>query len=404
MVGERTERAASRLGVWVSETCTTVLGRVVCLVIVGGGAIGCGGAGDGDPLPPPPFPIRVPEGFAAEIFVEGLELPTSLTFPPDGSNRLFVNELQTGRIRVVVDGTLLPDPFAEVETNTTGNFPVQGENGLLGIAFDPDYTVNRHVYVTHAVRTDSGTFGRVVRLTDVDGRGEDPTVLLDGIPAAVGHQIESLTPGPDGMLYVSVGDAFVEERVQDPASSLGKILRVARDGTIPGDNPFPGSYTYALGFRNAFDLAFAPDGRLWATDNGPERDDELNEIVAGGNFGWPDRLGATAEPEFVSPRHVWSRIVAPAGMLFYRGTQFPSRYRDKLFLVLFGFTFTQGPSELSKRIQAVDVTTDPPQFEDFAVYDFLGLGNPLDIAEGPGGSLYLSDIFQGRIFRIWYTG
>ncbi len=368
------------------------------------GVAGCAANDEIPTLPSPPPPIALPDGFSAVVYVSGLDLPTSMAVAPDGSGRLFVNELQTGRVRIVQSGVLLAEPFVEVETNAIGGFPVSGENGLLGIAFDPEYSVNRYVYVTYATRVADSTVGTVLRFTDVNNRGEDRTVLLDGIPGAPGHQIESLTFGPDGKLYVSTGDAFMEAEVQDTDTFLGKILRMNPDGSIPADNPFPSSYTYAYGFRNCFDLVFDAAGDLLSSDNGPDGKDELNRIVAGGNYGWPLRLGETSEPEFVAPLHVWPQIVAPGGMTIYDGTQFPERFRGKLFLVLFGFTFTDGPSDRAKRVQLVDLETTPPSFEDFAVYEFPGIGNPLDIVQGPDGSLFLSDIFQGRIFRISYTG
>ena len=353
--------------------------------------------------PPQRLPIRLPTGFAAEVYAEGLDLPTSVAFPPDGSNRLFVNELQAGRVRIIQNGVLLDAPFATVPTNTTGTFPFNGENGLLGIAFDPDYGVNHYVYVTYATRTDSGTFGTVARFTDVDNRGQQFTVLLDGVPSAPGHQIESLAFGPDGALYVSTGDAYMEGDVQSTDSYVGKILRLNPDGGVPADNPFPGSYTYAYGFRNCFDLVFDSAGALFSTDNGPDRDDELNRIVAGGNYGWPAQLGATTDSALVAPFHVWQRIVAPSGMAFYTGTQFPAAFRGKLFVVLFGDTYSQGPSDLAKRVQVIDLATTPPSFAEFATYEFEGLGNPVDVTQGPDGSLFVSDIFQGRIYRISYT-
>jgi glucose/arabinose dehydrogenase len=315
-------------------------------------------------LPSPPLRITVPDGFTAETFASGLDLPTSIAFPPDGSNRLFVNELQTGRVRIVQDGVLLDEAFAQGETNTTGGFPVSGENGLLGIAFDQQFSVNRYVYVTYATRTDMGTFGTVARFTDVNNRGEDFTVLLGGVPSAPGHQIESLAFGPDGKLYLSTGDAFLVDEVQDTDTFVGKILRMDPDGSLPGDNPFPNSYTYAYGFRNCFDLVFDNEGELFSADNGPETSDEFNQIVAGGNYGWPIRLGETSASEFVAPLRVWPQIVSPAGMTFYQGTQFPSAFRGKLFLVLFGDTFSDGPSDRAKRVQVVDLDASPLLFED----------------------------------------
>ena len=367
----------------------------------------CDSADDPAETPPPaPFsPFTLPDGFAAEVFVEGLNLPTSIAFAPDGTDRLFINELQTGRIRIVESGVLRDEPFATLETNVSGGFPVAGENGLLGLAFDDQYATNGYVYVTYAVRSSDGNLGAIARFTDVNNRGEAFTILRDSIPAAPGHQIQSIASGPDGKVYVSIGDAYQDDEAQNIDSPLGKILRMNPDGSIPDDNPFPGSYTYAYGLRNSFDLAFNTAGDLFSADNGPEHNDEFNQIVAGGNYGWPRRLGEHPPAAgLIPPLHTWPQIVSPDGMLFYRGTQFPAAYRGKLFLVLFGPTFTQGPNPIGKRVQVVDVNTTPPTFEDFAVYTFTGTGNPLDIAEGPDGSLYLTDIFQGRIFRIWFGG
>ena len=350
------------------------------------------------------LPISVPQGFSADIFIDGLDLPTSLAFAPDGSGRLFVNELQTGRIRVFNGDTEQSAPFAEILTNVEGGFPVSGENGLIGLAFDPNYTQNRLVYVSYAVRSSGETFGAVARYRDVDGRGEDFTVLLDSVRAAPGHQIESLAFGPNGKLYVSTGDAFRPDEAADTSSVLGKVLRLNPDGSIPTDNPFPGSYAFALGLRNSFDLAFDDAGNLFAADNGPDHDDELNRIVRGANYGWPAFLGMVGQPGMTDPLFTWPQIVSPDGMAFYRGTQFPDAFRGKLFLVLFGDTFSSGPSPLAKRIQTVDLSASPPVFEDFAVYGFPGTGNPLDVAVGPDGSLYFTDIFQGRVYRIQYQG
>ncbi|GIV61722.1 MAG: oxidoreductase [Rhodothermaceae bacterium] len=353
----------------------------------------------------PTYPISVPPGFRVEVVAEGLHLPTSLAFAPDGSGRLFVNELQTGHIRVIRDDVLLPEPFAEIATNVSGGFPVAGENGLIGLAFDPAFEDNGYVYVTYAVREADGTNrGAVARFRDDGGRGTDFTVLLDGIPAAPGHQIQSLAFGPDGKLYVSVGDAYLQEAAQDTSALTGKILRLNPDGSIPPDNPFPGQAAYAIGLRNSFDLAFDAAGNLFSADNGPSFHDELNRIEAGGNYGWPFALGPAGDPRFIDPLHTWTEIVSPNGLTFYRGTAFPPAYRGRLFVVLFGDTFSEGPSPRAKRLVAIDVTANPPVIEDFAVYAFPGQGNPLDVVEGPDGHVYFTDIFQGRVYRIRYTG
>jgi len=348
--------------------------------------------------------ISVPDGFVVELYEDNLNLPTSIAFPPDGSDRLFVNELQSGQVKIIEDGELLPDPFIDITTNVDGGFPVDGENGLLGITFDPDYPSNPYVYVTYAVRTDTGTFGAVARITDDNNTGTDFTVLLDGLPSAQGHQVESLRFGPDDKLYVSVGDAYNEAMAQDTTAFHGKILRMNRDGSIPADNPFPGSYTYALGFRNCFDFVFRDNGELLTTENGPSHNDEFNVVLPGNNYGWPDALGESNNPDFTDPIYIWQQVVSPTGMLYYNGNQFPEQYRGKLFLVLFGDTYSSGPSDIAKRIQVATITgtglNTQISFEDFAVYEFGDIGNPVDIAVGPDGNMFLTDIFRGTIYRI----
>lgn len=376
-------------------------------VLLYGGCEGASEPGLSDLTPIRPA-VSTADGFEVDVFAADLDLPTSIAFPPDGSDRLFVNELQSGKIVVFEGGVRRSEPFVQVHTNVSGGFPVAGENGLLGIAFDSDYETNRFVYVTYVYRTGEQLLGRVVRYTDSGNRGTDRTVLLDGIPSAPGHQIQSLAFGPDDRLYVSVGDAYLDDRAQDSTDVLGKILRLNRDGSIPDDNPFPGSPVYALGFRNCFDLVFMPNGDLITTCNGPEWNDEMEVVEKGANYGWPHFTGRGETTGYVDPIHVWSDVVSPTGMLVYRGSQFPERYRGKLLQVLFGSTHSQGPSSVAKRVQVIDLSDSGPDavatFEDLLVYEFEDRGNPLDIAEGPDGSVYVSDIFKGRIYRIRFTG
>jgi glucose/arabinose dehydrogenase len=358
---------------------------------------------------PTDIAISVPGGFVVDVFAEGIDLPTSIEFPPDGSDRLFVNELQTGKIWIYENGERLSGPFVDLALNIEGGFPVAGENGLLGLEFDPDYETNGYVYVTYAARNGDSEIATVARFTDVNNRGEDFTELLTDLPSDKGHQIQNLRFGPDGMLYVSVGDAYEEHKVQDMNEYHGKILRMTPEGEIPADNPFgDDSYIYALGFRNAYDMQFRENGDLLATDNGPSGMDRFLVIEAGGNYGWPDEEGFNENPDFTNPIHVWVNTTAPTGMHIYRGDQFPSEYHGQLFQVLFGFTASTTPNENGKRVQVVDISGEGQDievtFEDFAVWEFNDgfPNNPVDITEGPDGSLYVTDIFQGKIFRISY--
>lgn len=371
--------------------------------------VGCDGGGSPQepPSPPPPDPPPFEltnDNFEGETLLEDLDFPSSIAFPPDGSNRLFINELQTGRVLIAEDGELLEEPFVDVETNVQGSFPVAGENGLTGLTFDPDYENNGYVYLTFVQRTETDTLGAVARVTDVDNRGENVTILLDSIPSATSHQVQSPRFGPDEKLYVPVGDAFMPESAQDTTALTGKILRMNRDGSIPEDNPFPNAYTWSLGHRNCFDLAFNAEGELFTACNGPARNDELNKIQKGGNYGWPIATGMTSGDRFIDPVHVWPNVVSPTGMLFYQHTQFPAPFQDRLFLVYFGRTQSEGPSDRSKRVQVGSNLGTDPTFQDFLIYTTQGTGNPLDITVGPNGSLYLSDIFRGSVYKISYTG
>jgi len=202
------------------------------------------------------FEASLPEGFQLEVFVEGLDLPTSLAFAPDGSDRLFVNELQSGEIKVFVESKLQKKSFAKIEINVDAGFPYEGENGLIGVAFDNNYESNKYVYFTAAVIENGGIFGKVFRFIDSNNQGKEKTIILQGIPANPGHQIQSLTHGPDGKIYVAVGDAGFVNEVENLNSLLGKILRINPDGSIPVDNPFGNNHVYARGFRNNFDLIF----------------------------------------------------------------------------------------------------------------------------------------------------
>lgn len=355
--------------------------------------------------------IDVPEGFIVEVFAEDVDLPTSIEFPPDGSNRLFVNELQSGKIWIYEDGQKLAEPFADLALNIEGGFPVSGENGLVGLEFHPDYENNGYVYVTYAARNGSAEVASVSRFTDVNNRAEDFTVLLTDLPSDKGHQIENLRFGPDGMLYVSVGDAYEQNKAQDVNEYHGKILRMTPEGEIPADNPFGSeNYVYALGFRNAFDMHFRDNGDLLTSDNGPTGMDKFMVVDAGGNYGWPNELGFHDNPEYINPLHVWTETVSPTGLHIYRGEQFPQQYQGQLFQVLFGYTYTEGPNVNGKRVQTVEINGEGQDtevtFEDFAVWKFDDEfpNNPVDITEGPDGSLYVTDIFQNTIFRISYQG
>ena len=254
-----------------------------------------------------------------ELVAAGLEIPWALDFAPDG--RVFVTE-RPGRIRVIENGKLNPEPWATLEVAQ------QGDAGLRGLALAPDFATTRQVFVAGTFRATNGDkITRVLRFTEYNGRhgrGVEPVVIVDNLPCPDVHAGGALAFGHDGMLYLTLGDVRRLDAVQDVKSPVGKILRYRPDGSIPADNPFPGSPVYALGVRNPQGLAWhSASGALFATEHGPtnfpgedgRRDqDELNVIRRGANYGWPLVSGMREDNRFVKPLLEWTPAIAPAGL------------------------------------------------------------------------------------------
>lgn len=251
--------------------------------------------------------------------VEGdLSFPSNVAFAPDG--RLFFAEKDTGDIRVIEDGRLLPDPFAHIDVLSSS------EQGLLGLALDPAFGREPWIYVYYSDPV--AHINRLARLR-ADGDSFERQPLLDALTTEHGyHNGGDIVFGGDGKLYLSLGEVHEAERAQDPSDLGGKILRLNPDGTVPPDNPFDvGNPAYSMGHRNSFGLCVDPStGDLWETENGPGSDDEVNLIEPGGNYGWPDQLGPGGGPGFIDPVLDFPDVIVPTGCAVWKGDLYFGAY------------------------------------------------------------------------------
>src|SRR5215211_4263557 len=337
----------------------------------------------------------LPAGFT-ETQISGLPNPTAMEIAPDG--RVFVC-LQGGSLRVIKNGALLATPFLTLSVDPNG------ERGLLGIAFDPNFASNNFLYLYYTVAT-SPRHNRVSRFTangDVVVPGSEVVIWeLDNLSAATNHNGGAIHFGPDGKLYIAVGENATPSNAQTLTNMLGKILRINSDGTIPNDNPFFNTATgnnrsiWALGLRNPFTFAFQPGtGRLFINDVGQDTWEEINDGIAGSNYGWPDSEGMTANPSFRSPLFAYGHGFTPttgcaiAGGAFYNPAtvQFPSNFVGKYFFA----------DLCSNWIRVFDPATGTAS--GFAT----NVSGPVDLKVGSDGSLYYLARGSGAVFRVRFT-
>jgi glucose/arabinose dehydrogenase len=274
-------------------------------------------------------------GLRRTVLVRGLEHPWSLAWLPNGD--LLITE-RPGRLRLVRQGVLDPRPIAGLPP-----LLVLGQGGLLDVAVHPRFASNQLVYFTYAAGDAQANQTRVARARLIDHRLEELTILHAVTPAKSGgqHFGSRLLWLPDGTLFVSVGDGgnppieldgrAIRLQAQNRGSGLGKILRLNDDGTIPADNPFRSDSgadpaVWSLGHRNIQGLAYDPlHRRIWASEHGARGGDELNLVVAAGNYGWPtvthsreysgpEITSLRSAPGLVDPRLVWMQAIAPSGL------------------------------------------------------------------------------------------
>ena len=313
-------------------------------------------------------------GVKVEVVADNLEIPWSIAWAPDGT--VFFTE-RSGHVKVIQDGVVFEEPILSLDVGGV-------EGGLLGVAVDPNYTENHFIYLYYTYNDFLSTQNKVVRYVESDLVLSEDRVLIDGIPGGPFHDGGRIKFGPDGKLYITTGDAGNAQLAQNKNSVAGKILRINSDGSIPEDNPFPNSPIYSYGHRNPQGIDWDQFGNLVATEHGPSgwrgvAHDEINLIVPGGNYGWPDIIGEETMDGLISPilqsgDDTW----APSGAEFYDGDKIPQWVGKYFVATLRGNHLHMVDFDLEKNI----VLSDQKLFTG----DF---GRLRDVKTGPDGYLYV---------------
>ncbi len=347
-----------------------------------------------------------PPNFSQVQVATGVSNPTAMAFAPDG--RLFIC-LQSGAIRIFKNGVLLGTNFASFGVDASG------ERGLLGLAFDPNFSSNQYLYIYYTPNTGSPRRNRLSRLTangDVMAAGSESVLLnFDPLSGATNHNGGFLKFGPDGKLYVAIGENATPANAQNYHTYHGKLLRLNSDGSAPTDNPFynatpNGSSTteqskrvWALGLRNPFSFDVQPGtGRLFVNDVGQNTYEEIDDATAAGqNFGWPNQEGTTVAG-FVSPVYYYGRgsgdnqgCAITGGAFFNPGsTNYPAAYAGNYFYLDY----------CNKWINRLVLSGGTASRQTFAT---SLPGSAVCIATGPDGNLYFLSREANALYRIQFS-
>ena len=338
----------------------------------------------------------VPSGFTDAVVAGGLNTPTAMAIAPDG--RIFVCQ-QGGALRLIKNGALLPTPFLTVTVDSSG------ERGLLGIAFDPNFVSNQLVYIYYTATTPA-IHNRISRFTangDVALAGSETIIMdLPNLSTATNHNGGAMHFGNDGNLYVAVGENANAANAQSLSTRLGKMLRMTSTGGVPPDNPFINQTTganqtiWALGLRNPFTFSFQrTTGRMFINDVGQNTWEEINDGIAGSNYGWPTCEGFCNPPNanFRDPIFAYmndAQTCAITGGAFYnpQSPQFPAQFVGNYFFADF----------CGGWIRRLDPAAGN------AVSDFAtGINLPVDLQVSADGFLYYLARGAGSVNRIGFS-
>jgi glucose/arabinose dehydrogenase len=342
--------------------------------------------------------------FTVDVVASGLNRPWAVEPLPNGD--LLVTE-RGGQMRIVTAAGAIGQPIAGLPAVAAG-----GQGGLLDVALSPSFGTDRRVYWSFSEPRQGGNATSVARgVLSADGQSlQQVEVIFQSMPPFNGssHFGSRLAFGPDGTLYVTLGDRSADQmrpQAQELDSHLGKVVRINSDGSVPGDNPFVGqanalSQTWTLGHRNVQASAFDANGRLWIVEHGTQGGDELNLLAAGTNYGWPvtaygEEYSGTPIPGAVTDRqgmqqpvYYWDPVIAPSGAQFYTGDAFPA-WRGSLFV----------GSLKDKRLVRLTIVNNRVTGEEHLLAD---RGQRIrDVRQGPDGALdVVTDESNGQLWRV----
>ncbi len=335
--------------------------------------------------PPPANPVEI----QTSPLVEGLIVPWEILWGPDG--KIWMTE-RTGKISRVDTGTGVITPLL-----TVSEVAHQGEAGMLGMVLHPNFNNTPQVFVAYNYNN-AGLREKIVRYTYNGTTLINPVIIQDNIAAANIHNGCRLAIGNDLKLYISTGDAAVPSLSQSSTSLNGKILRLNLDGTIPADNPTPGSAVWSKGHRNPQGLVFV-NNTLYSSEHGPDNDDEVNIIEKGRNFGWPDVHGYCngGEASFCTTNNVkepiqaWTPTIAVSGMDYYNHNLIPQWKNSLLVATL-----------KNQRIYQLKLNSDGSAVTEVNEFFTNTYGRLRDFCISPDGKVFVSTSNGGndKIIKI----
>ena len=261
---------------------------------------------------PPPLPQPAslnPENQSVNVIATNLDKPWAIEFADE---RIFITE-KIGRLRVVENNKLLEEPVITLRTAETF------DGGLLGVAAHPDFTNNHALYLYYTYEDDEKLWNKIIKVIESENKMTSVSTIFDGIPGSEFGNGGVLKFGPDGKLYATTGSLSDSSHDSQDLNLLeGKILRLNDDGTIPDDNPFSNSPIFSYGHRNPKGMDWDIRGNFFVAEQGPTKNDEINLIEAGKNYGWPNQE-CIGESQYVDAAKCFDPEIEPGGMKFYSG-------------------------------------------------------------------------------------